>query len=498
MMRLFFILIAFAISLVSCRTGRTAFDPAKKFAPAVLQKDYMVFRKTLEAHHPGLYWYTPKEQLDKYFDEGFAKLKDSLTENSFRRILTYVTAQIKCGHTTVRWSKQWSKYLDTTRQLSLFPLSVKIVGEQAVITGNLFRKDSILTNGVEVLSINGKTIPFLIDTLGEYISLDGGNRTARAQWLSNRGNFGSLYGLVFGADSVYQIGFVDKQGSKKMQFIKAFIPTADTSKAVAPVSKKTQPKPSKSILRQQNRDRVRQLQIDTVNRSAMMRLSSFGKGYKLTSFFKRSFKALDKLQIQSLIIDVRNNGGGVIRHSTLLTKYLTNQPFKIADSLYATRLTGTYDRYLQYMPWYYGAMLLATNKKKDGLRHFTYYEKHQFRPKKKNHFKGNVYLITGGNSYSATTILANKLSGQPHIKIVGEETGGAAYGNSAWMMPKLLLPGTKLSLQIPLYRFVMDKTQPKDGSGIQPTHPAVPSLKSIRENKDVKMETVLDLIKQAK
>lgn len=496
MMRSFFILIAFTISLVSCRTGRTSFDPAKKFAPAVLQKDYTVFRKTLEAHHPGLYWYTPKEKLDKYFDEGFAKLKDSLTENSFRRILTYVTAQIKCGHTTVRWSKQWSKYLDTTRQLSLFPLSVKIVGERAVITGNLFRKDSILTNGVEVLSINGKTIPSLIDTLGKYISLDGGNRTARAQWLSNRGNFGSLYGLVFGTDSAYQIGFIDKYGNNKTQFINAFIPAADTSKSATLASIKTQPKLSKFILRQQNRERIRLLQIDTINRSAMMRLASFGKGYKLISFFKKSFKELDKLKIQSLIIDVRNNGGGVIRHSTLLTRYLSDRPFKIADSLYATQLISRYDRHLQYMPWYYGAMLLSTSKKKDGLRHFTYYEKHQFHPKKKNHFKGNVYLIIGGNSYSATTILANKLSGQPHIKIVGEETGGAAYGNSAWMMPKLFLPGTKLSVQIPLYRFVMDKTQPKDGSGVSPTHPAIPSVKSIRENKDVKMEMVLKLIKK--
>jgi hypothetical protein len=483
-------------SLISCRTTRTSFDPAKKFAPAVLQRDYLIFRKTLEAHHPGLYWYTPKKQMDYYFNQGFSQLKDSMTEASFRKILSYITAQIKCGHTTVRWSKQWSKYIDTTRQLSLFPLSLKIIGEQAVITGNLHRKDSVLINGIEVLSINGKTIPALIDTLGKYISSDGGNRTARAQWLSNRGNFGSLYGLVFGPDSVYQIGFVNKNGNKKIQFINSFVPTIDTGKTAALLSKKAQPKTSKSTIRQQNRDRIRQLQIDTVNRSAMMRLASFGKGYRLTSFFKRSFKELQQQQIQSLIVDVRNNGGGVIRHSTLLTRYLSSRSFKIADSLYATRLTGSYDRYLQYMPWYYGAMLLVTKKKKDGLRHFTYFEKHQFHPKQKNHFKGTVYLITGGNSYSATTILANKLSGQAHIKIIGEETGGAAYGNSAWMMPKLVLPGTKLSVQIPLYRFVMDKAKPKDGSGVQPTHPAIPSLKSIRENKDVKMEAVLELIKR--
>lgn len=495
-MRSIFIVIFVAGVLTGCRTTRTSFDPAKKFAPAVLQTDYLIFRKTLEAHHPGLYWYTPKKEMDYYFDQGFSQLKDSMAEASFRKILSYVTAQIKCGHTTVRWSNQWSKYLDTTRQLSLFPLSLKIIGQQAIITGNLHRKDSGLVNGIELLSINGKTIPELIDTLGKYISLDGGNRTARAQWLSNRGNFGSLHRLVFEPDSVYAVTYIDRLGEISTQKTRAFIASQDTSKKI--VAQEKTKKIPKSTLRQQNRDRVRQLQIDTVNRSALMRLASFGKGYKLTSFFKRSFKELQKQQIESLIIDVRNNGGGLIRHSTLLTRYVTNRSFKIADSLYATKLSGTQDRYLQNMLWYQGAMLLATQKKKDGLRHFTYFEKHQFHPKQKNHFKGTVYLITGGNSYSATTILASKLSGQPHIKIVGEETGGAAYGNSAWMMPKLVLPGTKLSVQIPLYRFVMDKTQPKDGSGIQPTHPAIPSLKSIRENKDVKMEAVLGLIKQAK
>jgi hypothetical protein len=494
-MRSFFIVIAIASSLISCRSTRNVFVPTKKIAPSVLQRDYTIFRQTLEEHHPGIYWYTPKKELDYYFEQGFAQLKDSMTEASFRKILSYVTAQIKCGHTTVRWSKEWSKYLDTTKQLSLFPLSVKIIGTQAVITGNLHRNDSIVATGTELVSINGQSVPFLIDTLGKYISLDGGNLTARAQWLSNRGNFGSLYGLVFGVDSIYQIEYINKQGNKRSKAIMPFVPTIDTSKLAGAPSKKSTAKPSKATLRKQNRDRVRQLQIDTVSRTALLRLSSFGKGYKLPSFFRRSFKELQQRQIQSLILDVRNNGGGIIRNSTLLTRYITDRSFKIADTLVATKVSGTYDRHLRFMLWYKAAMLFVTKKKKDGLRHFTYYERHHFNPKTKNHFNGKVYLITGGNSYSATTILVNKLSGQAHVKIVGEETGGAAYGNSAWMMPKLVLPATKLSVQVPLYRFVMDKTQPKDGSGIQPTHPAIPTIKSIRENKDVKMEAALNLIR---
>lgn len=490
------LIVAIVVTQAGCRSTREAFNPETKYAPEVLQRDYRIYRTALEEHHAGLYWYTPKEQMDAYFDWGVAQLKDSLTEAGFRKILSYVTAKIQCGHTTVRWSKQWEKYIDTTKQLALFPLSIKFIGDRAVVTGNLHRKDSLLSTGTELLSINNRSIPELVDTLGKYISRDGDNLTARAQWLSNRGNFGSLYRLVFGTDSLYAVSYADKEGLVKTRIIKAFSPAPDTTKTTTPSGQIKKKKSSRGIIRKENRDRIRQLQIDTVNRSAMMRLASFGKGYRLEQFFRQSFHNLNKFDIQSLIIDVRNNGGGVIRHSTLLTRYITDSSFKIADSLYATRVIGSQDRHMRFMLWYQAAILFATRKKKDGLRHFSYYEKHPFSPKQKNHFNGQVYLITGGNSFSATTILANKLSKQPRVSIVGEETGGAAYGNSAWMIPDLMLPGTKLAVRIPLYRFVMDHRQPKDGSGVQPTTPAAPTIKSIRENKDVKMEAVLELIKR--
>ena len=44
-------------------------------------------------------------------------------------------------------------------------------------------------------------------------------------------------------------------------------------------------------------------------------------------------------------------------------------------------------------------------KKKDGYYHFRYFERHYFKPKKKNHFDGQVYILTGGNSFSATTLI---------------------------------------------------------------------------------------------
>ena len=37
---------------------------------------------------------------------------------------------------------------------------------------------------------------------------------------------------------------------------------------------------------------------------------------------------------------------------------------------------------------------------------------------------------------------------QDNVTVVGEETGGGAYGNSAWLIPEVTLPETKVRFRI--------------------------------------------------
>src|SRR5690242_9683480 len=154
--------------LSACSVGRSAFSPSRKYSSEELLEDYNIYRKTMEAHHPGLYWYTSRDSMNYYFDYGAGQLKDSLTEPDFRKVLNYVTAKINCGHTTVRSSKKWSDYSDTVRLGKLFPLSVKVWDQAMVVTTNLNRRDSILKRGTEITSINGMSKEKLIDTMFGY------------------------------------------------------------------------------------------------------------------------------------------------------------------------------------------------------------------------------------------------------------------------------------------------------------------------------------------
>lgn len=492
-------LIVLTLLFTGCAGSKSSFSPAKKYAPEQLQKDYSVFRKTLETHHPGLYWYTPKDSMDIYFNDGLRQLNDSLTEIRFRQVLSWVVAKINCGHTTIRSSKAWNKYYDTARLGNLFPLSMKVWDDAMVVTANLNRRDSILKRGTPVTRINGMKKEAIVDTLFEFISTDGFNRTHKYQSLSNRGFFGSLFTSVYGLSANYEIEYIDSTGQTKSTVIPVYRPAADTAgRAGTRVFRQTQPPPSEKEQRLLRLNSIRLLRIDSVNRTAMMDLASFNKGYALKKFFHNSFRALRKNKIGHLIIDIRSNGGGSVTNSTLISRYIARQNFKIADSLYAIRKGSRYQRYIQHHFWNKLFIAIFTKKKKDGYYHFGYFERHYFRPKKKNHFDGKVYILTGGNSFSASTLFASALIKQDNVTVVGEETGGGAYGNSAWLIPDATLPETGVRFRLPLFRLVIDKNTPKNGRGVQPEVESFPTIEAIRRNTDFKVEKAMELIRKDK
>lgn len=485
-----------AIFLTACRTGRSGVSPTRKIAPAVLQRDYELYRSILEKHHPGLYWYTSKDSMDAGFAWGRSQLNDSLTEPEFRKVLNYVTARINCGHTTVRSSKAWSKYSDTVRLGKMFPLSMKLWNDTMLVTANLNRNDRILRRGTMITKVNGKTVKELTDTMFRYISTDGYNLTHKYQTLSNRGYFGSLYTTLYGPREKYELEYIDSTGKPALITIPVYNPAADTvgRMAVRPPAKV--PRPSKKERKRQQISTIRLLRIDTANHSAMMSLSTFGRGYGLRKFFRQSFRALKENNITHLIVDVRGNGGGSVSNSTLLTKYLADQRFKVGDSLYAITKRSPYYRYIQNHFWNKVFIGFFTRKRKDEKYHFGYFERHYFRPRKNNHFTGKSYIVTGGNSFSATTLFTSALIRQENVIVIGEETGGGAYGNSAWLIPDVTLPGTGVRFRLPLFRLVIDSRTPKDGRGVQPEITSFPSIDAIRRNADFKIETVMELIRK--
>ena len=463
---------------------------APKIAPALLIKDLHTLQKVIVQNHPSTYWYTPKDSMDFYFSSALASIKDSMSAWQFKNVVASYLTNIKCGHTSVHFSPKLTKQYASYR-FPQFPLQLKVWKDSAVVIGNLHRKDSIFKRGTIVTGINQLPIKHLVDSMYGIISTDGNSINFKSQVLTN--NFAGWYKARFGdADSVYQISYIDSAGYAKTSSIVAYVPPKPKKDSL----KKTTDTANKSKTTKPVAVKKWTLLIDSSANTAFMNLSSFS-GSGLRKFMRQSFRAIKTRGVKNLVVDLRSNGGGNIKNSTRLSQYISDHSFKIADSVVANnRGIGKVplSSFLNVM-YYALAKTVISKKEADGKFHFKRFEKHYYAPIKKNHFDGSVYILQGGYTFSASTLFTSPLIKQKNVTIVGEETGGGYYGNSAMMIPTIKLPQSGLLFRLPLYRLVMDKTRPK-GGGVMPDVFVDPSSYAIKQGFDIKLETVKKMIQQ--
>ena len=472
---------------ISCSSvKKTTFKPSQKFPAAQLQSDFSLLQKILETNHPSLYWYTPKDSVDYYFKTTQVSLKDSLTELEFKNRIAWAISKIRCGHTVVRNSNRYARYY-AYKRLPLFPLSLKVWHDSAVVVTNFSTSDSTIKRGTIITAINNTATVKVIDSMCQLINADGYATNLKYQLISF--NFPAYYKNTFGLDSQYVITYVDTTGHEKQTVIKNYDPIKDTSKKplvpMATISKKQ--------LRDFKAWSNRNMFTDTALSTAILSLNTFSEG-NLKRFYRHSFREMKKRNIKNLVLDLRQNSGGNILLSTKLCQYLVNKPFRVADTVAALTRSFPYKKYIR--PWfvYWLSMHLTGRRYNDGRIHFKYFEKHNFKPKKQRHFDGNIYLVTGGYTFSAAALVTSTLKEQKNVTVVGEETGGGAYGNSAMHLPTIILPNTGIRVTLPLYRLVLDANRPRNGRGIFPDVEVKPSSYYIRKGVDAKLEKVRALI----
>jgi hypothetical protein len=485
------LLFSFVLLLYSCATTKN-YDPNKKYSPQQLQQDYSLLRNILEKKHPSLYWYTPEDSMDMYFNKYYSNIKDSMTEQQFGwQIIAPLTDKIHCGHTSFGRSKAYNNWV-AGKKIPSFPLLLKCWSDTMAVTANLNRKDSVLKRGTLITSINGIKNTELIKTMFGYMTEDGYAINVNYSRLSN--SFPYYHRNIFGVSKMYDVTYLDKTGKEQHLNIPAVGLLTDSSKKIKDSSVIIRQPQQKKFTRQQRLKEVRSLAVDTTNNTAIVTINSFSGG-SLRKFYRQTFSYIKKTGIDNVVLDIRSNGGGRIRLSTLLTKYVSRVNFKVADTTYAVaKSLRPFSKYIKGGFMDNLGLFFLTKKKSDGLYHFGHWERKINKPKAVNNYTGNLYVLIAGNTFSAAALFSNVVKGQPGVVLLGEETGGGWHGNNGILIPDIVLPNTHIKVRLPLFRLVQYHHVPKDGHGIAPDIYLPTNYDALIKGIDYKMKFVLDMI----
>ncbi len=493
-----------------------------------LQNDVDKLYKQLKKNHPKLYQYTSKKDLDFKFDSLKASIKKPMTSRVFYKELAPVVANVRQGHVSVgsankRFTRKERKLLKK-KKFEFYDLDFEYL-ENKLWVKNTRGKDSALV-GCEVVKIDNDLAANLVEEFKTQFASDGYNTTLHNRFVGknfksfyyrNKGFVDSLKVTFKNEDSVFIKTFkrLKKEDKKEKSEL------IDSTKVVKPKKLTKEEKKAKKLKakkrRKYNNKHGYMPSVKQYTRSlkfigkdstvAYMKIRGFSNG-SFKEFYKESFTKLDSAKTKHFILDLRDNGGGRISEIDNLYSYLTDENYQfITESEVNSRtpffkylMSNTSSIGLKVVSGILSPFILTHNllktKKKDGKLYYRFNKYSKVKEPNPLHYKGIIYVLINGNSFSASSILSTHLKANKRAIFVGEETGGAYNGTVAGIYKLYQLPASKLKVRMGLMQIEAPQKQSPDGYGVKPDIKITPTIEDRKLNIDTELEWALNDIEK--
>ncbi len=281
-----------------------------------LKQDLGILRSNLEEVHPGLYAYTPKAKLDSLFAAIEGELGKPMTALDFYRLLLPLHTHIRNNHTSISPPESYVSALMT--DLPRFPFKL-YHRKDSIFVEEDFSSEQAIGAGALIKTINGKPALALFQEMIQWISTDGYNLSF--PYFVAGYTFSRRYAYFYGTPSSYTIGFVDRNGHNKSATIQAINFDQIIANRDSLIGKKPAPK---SILDYQEKKGLAIMRVGTFqfDKSIAVKPATYVK------FLAQSFKRIKEAGIDTLLLDLRNNGGGFPEAANKLLAYLITDPVR--------------------------------------------------------------------------------------------------------------------------------------------------------------------------
>ena len=444
-----------------------SFDKINSVKEARADIDFI--KNTLEKGHPNLYRYISKKAFDKKIDSLKRSIKQPVRKIALENAILTVLTTIGDGHLSllinVDYAEANAARAATLKTYPIEQFRYRILQGKCFIIGTS-EPNALIAPGAEVLSINGIPAAKMLADFYSVTSSDGYNQSFKPNVL-NQGFFPNR--------------FTELYGLKESLSFKVKV---NDSTRVVDVGAVLQRKSITTPTGKQNPDFML-----LPNAAAYLKVTGFPRnpfaGFanipgqsqsgllaQLQSQYLSIFQGLSSSKATSLILDLRNNKGGDYLAAAQLFSYLIDRPSlfaRVPDSILNNKLK-TPDEHLKY-----GS---ATSVIPQSLR-----------------FKGTLYILINGGTFSAASLLAANLQGMGRAVIIGEESGGGRNYLTGGLMTESVAPHSGLILSfgnIPMETPILGKTE---GRGVMPDHEVSYSITEYLTGVDKELELAKSEIK---
>lgn len=398
-------------------------------APDIIRKDLEFLANAMEKSIPCLLEYHPefREQTGSLI----TSVNQPLDSLDYFALISQMAALGNEGHIGVvdgdaalfrGFSENRYKYI---------PMSVQVVGDQLYIK-DIYTSTEQLKNGMEIVSINGRSATAIIKLLQKHIPSDGIIQTFQRLKISD--GFNWLYYLYIEQAEFFDLSirisdsdqlFQSRIAATSLSEMREFLKNSERAE--------TTPAPSSKVYH-----------LSFPDKHALLELKSFDwrrvkeEDLKSRKLYRQLFQEIRQSGVEHLIIDLRGNTGGRTEFAFDIIPFI-NQ-------------TGSKGIAKTSISWKGKTRTFKIPKPDKAL------------------FTGQLIVLVDGQTYSAGASLARYLKEYGKATIIGEETGTRYEGFAGGSSNLIMLPHSGWKVRLPRYhtRFPKSKLQSTTNRGLLP------------------------------
>jgi hypothetical protein len=428
----------------------------KKYSPIELNTDFDYLVNSIKETHPSPY----SVISEKDFKNKAVFIKNQfdrpLSLKEYYKLIAPFVASLSDGHTSLKFPAT-SKLLHNESELFPFVISCNYENSSIKIKEHLNETFAEIPIESEILSINNIKTKNILETIINNTS--GENREYRLKMGANYMFFGIVLNTYFNFSGDFKVSY--KYNGKTY------------SKNIKPVTYNG----FKEILKEKQKNTAQKIIDETPDyslilkpeiKTAIIDFKYFYDEEKFKVFLEKTFDSINKIGIQNLIIDIRENGGGNSTLGDMLFQYISPKPFNQFSKTvikYSQLQKDFFEKNCKTDSTYCSTYNYIKTKNNNTIE--TFEDDELIIPlEEEKQFKGKIFLLTGIRTFSSAMNFAQCFKNYSLGTIIGEETGGwiVSYGDKILTQ----LPISEITLSISQKKFYTIGSKDNDFHGVIP------------------------------